>query len=367
MDVGVVDGEVAVQPIEFGSIIANRYTILRPDKVGTPGAFICRELDVEPLRSLWALRSRYDGDPTGQAFLSEMGQVQKLEHPQLRRVLDFGRDPSGVLYAVYEPLEIRSFNDLLEKEWPLGEERVVWLMCQLLATLEVAHAAGLTHGDLRPENVLVRAASSTSQNEELLLCGLGLANSARHGFPNRQSGTQHKLPSWVVGTPSYAAPEQLRGERHDARSDVYGAGLLMFQLLTRTLPFIASNDYDTAFMQCFTPPPPPSGYARVTPALEAICLKALTKTPDMRYESANEMRAALLASQATRSSRASGRVSVVRSSRAPLARVSTPPAEEVVATRISETEPYQLRVDAITAAPIETPLPAAAPETRQRS
>ena len=96
MDVGVVDGEHAVQPIEFGSMIANRYTILRPDKVGSAGAFICREADVEPLRSVWALRPRHDDDPSGRAFLSEMGRVQKLEHPQLRKLLDFGRDPSGI-------------------------------------------------------------------------------------------------------------------------------------------------------------------------------------------------------------------------------------------------------------------------------
>jgi serine/threonine protein kinase len=364
MDVGVVDGERAAESIEFGSTIANRYTILRPDKVGSPNAFVCRELDAEPLRSVWALRPRYDGDADGQAFLSEMARVQKLEHPQLRKVLDFGREPSGILYAVFDPLEIRDLSDVLEKEWPLNDERVVWLMCQLLATLEVAHAAGLSHGDLRPENVLVRAAGPTTQNEELLLCGLGLANSARYSFAEREHLPQLKLAPWLVGTPGYAAPEQLRGEHHDARSDVYGAGLIMFQLLTRTLPFAAGNDHDIAFMQCFTPPPPPSGYARVSPALEAICLKALTKTPDMRYHSANEMRAALLAAQAARNSRPSGRISV-RSTRSSQTRISSVPAE-VVVTRISEAgAPFAGR--SITAEPIETNAPPQPERPRARS
>jgi serine/threonine protein kinase len=364
MDVGVVDGESAAESIEFGSTIANRYTILRPDEVASPNAFVCRELDAEPLRSVWALRPRSDGDPEGQAFLSEMARVQKLEHPQLRKLLDFGRDPSGILYAVFEPLEIRDLSDVLEKEWPLKDERVVWLMCQLLATLEVAHAAGLSHGDLRPENVLVRAAGPTTQNEELLLCGLGLANSSRYSFAKREHLPQLQLASWVVGTPRYAAPEQLRGEHHDARSDVYGAGLLMFQLLTRTLPFAAGNDHDIAFMQCFTPPPPPSGYARVSPALEAICLKALTKTPDMRYQSANEMRAALLAAQAARNSRPSGRVSL-RSTRSSQTRISSVPAE-VVVTRISEPG-APLAGRSITGAPIETNAPPQPERPRARS
>jgi hypothetical protein len=120
-----------------------------------------------------------------------------------------------------------------------------------------------------------------------------------------------KTPEWIVGTPAHAAPEQLRGEAHDARSDIYGAGLVLFQLLTRTAPFDAETPHETAFMQCFTPPPPPSGYTGVGSALEAVCLKALSKTPEIRYQSASEMREALLATQAKSAGRQSRRPSFV--------------------------------------------------------
>jgi serine/threonine protein kinase len=343
MDDGVVGILRASQPIEFGSVIANKYTVLRPEVGSSTGLFVCREAGIDELRSLWLNHPRHSLDPSGDQFLAELTKVAKLEHPQLRKLLDFGRDPSGILYAVYEPLELRNLSDVLEHDWPLANERIVWLMCQLLSALEVAHAAGITHGDLRPENVLVRAAGTVSQNEEILLCGLGLAGSARFTFVNRESRPHLQLTEWMVGTPPFAAPEQFRGEPRDARSDVYGAGLLLFQLLTRTPPFLAANELDTAWMQCFTPPPPPSGYAHVSPALEAVCLKALTKTPDVRYQSANEMRAALLEAQARGAH--SGRVRLSRTSQVPTAapvagssRKSTPsivPAV-VVANRRSE-------------------------------
>jgi serine/threonine-protein kinase len=298
MDEGVVGTSRASQPVEFGAIIANKYTVLRAEPGGQPGTFVCRESDVEPLRSVWILNPCHSLDPDGREFREDMGKVARLEHPQLRKVIDFGRDPSGVLYAAYEPLELRSLADLLEQDWPLTDERVVWLMCQLLATLEVAHAAGISHGDLRPENILVRSAGTVSQAEEIVVCGLGLAKPTRYRFENHDARPHLQLTEWMIGTPSYAAPEQFRGQPIDARSDVYGAGLLLFQLLTRTPAFYAASDLDTAWMQCFTPPPPPSGYGHVGPALEAVCLKALTKTPDVRYQSANEMRAALLEARA---------------------------------------------------------------------
>jgi serine/threonine protein kinase len=315
MDEGVVGSLRTSRPIEFGSIVANKYTVLRPELAGPAGMFVCREERGEPLRSVWLNHPRHALDPNGEQFLSELTKVAKLEHPLLRKLLDFGRDPSGILYAVYEPLELRNLADVLDQDWPLADERIVWLTCQLLAALEVAHASGVTHGDLRPENVLVRAAGTVSQNEEILLCGLGLAGSAPFTFTNRESRPYLQLAEWMVGTPPFAAPEQFRGEPRDARSDVYGAGLLLFQLLTRTPPFLATNELDTAWMQCFTPPPPPSGYGYVSPALEAVCLKALTKTPDVRYQSANEMRAALLQARA----RAShvGRARLSRTSQLP--------------------------------------------------
>jgi serine/threonine-protein kinase len=315
MDEGVVGTLRASQPIEFGSIIANKYTVLRPELGGSAGMFVCREAAGDPLRSVWLNHPRHALDPNGEQFLAELTKVARLDHPLLRKLLDFGRDPSGILYAVYEPLELRNLADVLDQDWPLPDERIVWLTCQLLAALEVAHAAGVTHGDLRPENVLVRAAGTVSQNEEILLCGLGLAGSAPFTFTNRESRPYLQLAEWMVGTPPFAAPEQFRGQPRDARSDVYGAGLLLFQLLTRTAPFLATNDLDTAWMQCFTPPPPPSGYGHVSPALEAVCLKALTKTPDVRYQSANEMRAALLQARA-RSSQV-GRARLSRTSQLP--------------------------------------------------
>jgi serine/threonine protein kinase len=369
MNEGVVGPLRASKPIELGAIIANKYTILRPEAGVMSGLFVGRETGVESLRSVWVHDPLHTLDPQGELFLAELTKVAQLEHPQLRKVLDFGRDASGVLYAVYEPLELRNLADVVDQDWPLPDERVVWLIAQLLAALEVAHVAEIAHGDLRPENILVRASGSTSQAEEILVCGLGLAGAERYTFPDRASRPHVQLAEWVVGTPPYAAPEQLRGQPHDARSDVYGAGLLLFQLLTRTVPFFAANDMDTAWMQCFTPPPPPSGYGHVSPALEAICLKALAKTPDVRYQSANEMRGALLAAQAHRNSQSSSRRlsrTSMTPSAPPSARSSSPSiAAIVVADRRSEAGAALSHNETITMEAVETPI-VATPSRRRK-
>ncbi len=372
MDDGVVDTEHAGDTIEFGSILAHKYTILRPDPCGTPSSFICRDAGSSELRSVWALKPRHEIDPHGDEFRRVLAKVAKLEHPQLRKLLDCGFDPAGIFYAVYQPLELRTLGDLLEQDWPLSDERVVWLTCQLLAALEVAHAAGLTHGDLRPENILVRAGGPVSQTEEIVLCGLGMSSVARYFLPASASRPQLQLAQWMVGTPSHASPEQLRGGVLDARSDIYATGHLLFQLLTRTQAFAGANDSDTAWMQCFTPPPPPSGYSKVSPGLEAICLKALAKTPDVRYQTANEMRGALVASQAAHRPSRSSRVArqSVRPSRpstttALTTRDSSVQAEVIMA-RMSAPSAGLTRRDMFTEAPVETPA-LARPQQSRRS
>jgi serine/threonine-protein kinase len=309
MDEAAVTGKRRPTSVEPGEVIASKYTVLRRWLSGPPNLWLSRPLGPEPLAALHLMRPRHDVAALTAQFEHELPRLAALGHPALLPILDFGKDVEGWLYVAHEPLELPNLSQRLEHSWPLTESQVVQLMLQLLAALEAGHSAGFTHGDLRPENLLLRP-GATPESDELLLCGLGLAKFAPYHFTNHGRPPMLKAPEWIVGTPTHAAPEQLRGEAHDARSDVYGAGLVLFQLLTRTAPFDAETPHETAFMQCFTPPPPPSGYTGVGSALEAVCLKALSKTPEIRYQSAGEMREALLATQAKATGRQSRRPSV---------------------------------------------------------
>lgn len=302
MSQGAAHVRPAGEAVEPGAIIAGKYTILRRLSGGPPGAWLSRSDDRgEALVALHVLCPPRP-ETLARGFEQELNKVAKLAHPQLVPISDFGRCGER-FYVAHAALELPNLNQLIENDWPLPEPRIVQLLLQLLAALEVAHDAGLAHGDLQPGNLLLRPGADESTLEELVLCGLGLARYAPFEVPPAGSKPLLQLAPHLLGTPEYAAPEQLRGEAHDARSDLYGVGTLLFQLLTRRPPFLGETAHEVAWKQCFTPPAPPSGYTAVSSPLEAVCLKALSKTPEIRYQSAAEMRAALLAALQTPSRR----------------------------------------------------------------
>lgn len=321
-----------------GELIAGKYTLLHPLDA-TLGTWIARcDAGPTPSKAIFALHllrfppSRVDA---AAAFERELQKVEALAHPNLLCPLDHGAHGDGELYVGYEWLKARTLAQTLRDEWPLSDARVVSIMTQLLAALAAVHAAGLAHGDVKPSNLLLVPASDAelcggtrgtrgAAGDHVLLRGLGLAEFSPYRCalaPPEQ--LEQIMAEWVVGDPDYAAPEQLAGELPSARSDVYTAGILLFQLLTRTVPFTARSAHEVAFMQRFAPPAPPSAYALVNPTLEAICLRALSKTPDLRFQSAGEMQAALIGSLAEPEPITSGAELAFERARAQLARVSS--------------------------------------------
>jgi serine/threonine-protein kinase len=234
-------------------------------------------------------------------FKREAKAASRLDHANSVRILDFGADVSGLLYIAMEFAQGPDLLQVLEDEFPLSHARVVAIMSQLLGALAQAHELGVVHRDIKPENVLVlKGTSDDGQPIDVVkVCDFGVAQlspAIAPALPVPRSGPEHPTvidAAVLVGTPEYMSPEQARGEPLDARSDVYSAGVVLYQLLTDQVPFTANDVADVAMLQCYAPAPRPSSVRPVDAWLEAICLKAMSKDPQERYQNAREMRAAL--------------------------------------------------------------------------
>ncbi len=233
---------------------------------------------------------------------TEARVLSEVRHKNLVRVFDIGMSADGRLYFVMELLEGHTLRRTIDANAPMRPSLALDLAIRMLEGLGAAHDAGIVHRDVKPENVFVCATG------EVKLLDFGVAKVGQTAATMTKTG-------FSIGTPRYMAPEQVEGKPVDARTDLYAAGTLLFELLTRTVPFEDKERLALAFSIVTKPPPPPSERtpALLSPRLDAAVLRALAKTKEERFQDAREMIAALRASQvdslgtAARSSTASSR------------------------------------------------------------
>ncbi|MFJ4987410.1 Stk1 family PASTA domain-containing Ser/Thr kinase [Streptomyces sp. NPDC088732] len=223
-------------------------------------------------------------DPSFQArFRREAQSAASLNHPSIVAVYDTGEDyvdGVSIPYIVMEYVDGSTLRELLHSGRKLLPERSLEMTVGILQALEYSHRSGIVHRDIKPANVML------TRQGQVKVMDFGIARAMG------DSGMTMTQTAAVIGTAQYLSPEQAKGETVDARSDLYSAGCLLYELLTVRPPFVGDSPVAVAYQHVREEPQPPSVYdPEVTPEMDAIVLKALTKDPDYRYQSADEMRA----------------------------------------------------------------------------
>jgi serine/threonine-protein kinase len=214
-------------------------------------------------------------------FHAEALAASQLDHPNLTRVHDFGQEPDGLLYIAMDFLQGRSLREILADDGRLGAERTVKLMMQVCAGLLHVHARGLVHRDIKPDNMIVIVGMDDDGEpaEIVKVCDFGIA----------VGGTSENAK--LAGTPDYMAPEQIKKETVDARSDIYAVGIMMYELLTGLVPFVGNDEVEIMRRHLLDKPERPSRHSQgIPPMLEEIVMKAIAKEPSRRQQDVRELR-----------------------------------------------------------------------------
>ncbi|MDQ1569562.1 MAG: eukaryotic-like serine/threonine-protein kinase, partial [Actinomycetota bacterium] len=219
-------------------------------------------------------------------FRREAQDAAKMAHPTIVRIFDAGEEtvinPSGnetqIPFIVMEYVDGRLLKDVLA-DGPLEPAEAVRIIEQVLTALEYSHRAGVVHRDIKPGNIMI------ASNGQVKVMDFGIARAIS------ESSATIAETSAIVGTAQYFSPEQARGETVDARTDLYSTGVVLFELLTGQAPFRGENPVAVAYQHVNQNPVSPSSLnPKVSPALDAVVLRALAKDRFQRFQSASEFR-----------------------------------------------------------------------------
>ena len=268
--------------IEGGRVLAGRYKLL--EKIGEGGAaevFRARDQHLGRLVAIKLLRPQFTSDPQSRnRFVVEARAAATLSQRNIVDIFDFGEAPDGAMYIVMQYVEGEDLKALLRQRGRMSPSEVVSIARQVCLALSVAHAKGLIHRDVKPQNIMI----DSSGNAQLTDFGVVKALSAP---ALTQSGM-------TFGTAAYLSPEQATGSAIGPASDIYSLGCAMYEMLAGTPPFTGDNAAVVAYKQVWEQPRPLHDMVpEVPPSLETIVMRCLNKEPEKRYSSADMLAADL--------------------------------------------------------------------------
>jgi serine/threonine protein kinase len=279
----------------IGKTLAKKYRVEALIGEGGMGkVYRARQLALDKPVVLKVLRqSLLSDERTVARFQREAKAASRLNHPNSISILDFGQAEDGALFIAMEFVPGQDLHQVLSREWPLPESRVIRIVSQVLSALSDAHGAGVIHRDLKPENIMLEQRRNDPDFVKVLDFGI-----AKITDTNGDEGPALTRAGFVCGTPEYMSPEQARGAQLDHRSDLYAVGVILYQLTTGLLPFESDSAVGFATKHLTEEPPPPTKRrpeARISPGMERLILRVLSKDPNDRPANAEAFKAELLA------------------------------------------------------------------------
>jgi serine/threonine protein kinase/beta-lactam-binding protein with PASTA domain len=320
-------------------VLGNRYEV--GDLLGRGGmaeVHLGRDTRLGRVVAIKLLRTDLARDPMFQArFRREAQSAAGLNHPAIVSVYDTGEETiteSGgstvaLPYIVMEYVEGRTLREMLRDGRPLEVSQALEITSGVLSALDYSHRMGIVHRDIKPANVMLTAGG------DIKVMDFGIARALAD-----VSATMTQTQA-VIGTAQYLSPEQARGETVDARSDLYSAGCLLYELMTTRPPFVADSPVAVAYQHVREQPHPPSAFNPVIPeVVDRIVLHALAKDREARYQTANEFKADLDAARAGRPASAAA-MAMAPAAQPPTQQMSGPPtATEYLPPQTASTFAY---------------------------
>ena len=283
-------------PIAVGAVLGEKYEIKGVlGEGGTGIVYEAHRLKEGDTVALKVIHPHLLGDAQIRGrFMREVAILRRLQGKYLCPIIDSGEvanprhEESSLLYMALPKIEGKALDRVIAEDGTPSVERTLEIITQICTALASAHAQGVIHRDLKPANVIVR------DNANVTVVDFGMAKIVTGGGGTGTTAlTQHNM---IFGTPEYMAPEQARGDELDARCDVYAVGVMLYEMLTGAVPFRAPTPLGVLTAHLTTTPTAPRARVPdrdISPALEAVVLHAIAKSPADRYATANALMTAI--------------------------------------------------------------------------